>query len=203
MTGDLIQDDTREAYERFRDFLVPLGRPVHCVPGNHDVRYLMQEVLCDDPFRYCAAAEIGNWLVIGIDSCLAGEAGGRVSEAELARLEQELAGTAAPHALVCLHHPPLPVGTKWLDQVGLANGSEFLHVAARSGKVRGALFGHVHQAFDRDFDGMRIVGTPSTCRQFLPGSDDFALDDKPPAYRHIVLGADGTIDTELIWLGND
>ena len=41
VTGDLIHDDSEQAYTRFRDFLLPLRLRVHCVPGNHDVRALI------------------------------------------------------------------------------------------------------------------------------------------------------------------
>ncbi len=102
--------------------------------------------------------------------------------------------------MVCLHHPPLAVGTKWLDQVGLKNGEEFLRSIAQTGKVRCVIFGHVHQEFTGQYDAIRIIGTPSTCRQFKAGSDDFALDDNGPAYRRISLKADGSVENELIWL---
>jgi len=192
-TGDLIQDDTREAYRRFRGHLEPVGLPVLCVPGNHDRRDLMQEELAGEPFRYCAAIPAGDWLVIGIDSCKRGSAGGAVPEAELARVERELAATSTAHALACLHHPPVAVGSTWLDRVGLDNGDELIARLAATGRVRACLFGHVHQAVDETVSGIRIIGTPSTCRQFLPGSDDFALDDRPPAYRRLELLPDGRI----------
>jgi Icc protein len=50
------------------------------------------------------------------------------------------------------------------------------------------------------YEGIRILATPSTCRQFKPGSEKFEVDDKPPAYRHIELGADGEVDTRLVWV---
>jgi Icc protein len=62
------------------------------------------------------------------------------------------------------------------------------------------LFGHAHQAYDGTHNGIRIYGTPSTCRQFRPGSSSFAVDDRPPAYRRLELAADGTFSTELVWL---
>ena len=71
-----------------------------------------------------------------------------------------------------------------------------------STKVRLAIFGHVHQAYDNTHNGIQIVGTPSTCRQFKPHSDEFAVDDRPPAYRRIELFADGHFSTELIWVEN-
>jgi len=199
-TGDLIQDDTREAYRRFREHFEPVGLPVLCVPGNHDRRDLMREELAGGPFRYCAAIPAGDWLVLGIDSCKPGSAGGEVAEAELERMERELAATSARHVLACLHHPPLDVGSAWLDRVGLDNGDALIARLAADGRVRGCLFGHVHQAVDETVDGIRIIGTPSTCRQFLPGSEDFALDDRPPAYRRLELLPDGGIADELVWV---
>ena len=200
MTGDLIQDDTREAYDRLIELMEPLGLPVYCIPGNHDVRELMREALSRRPFHYCDSVVIGNWLITGIDSCVDGDAGGRVSAAELDRLEALLGDTDAEHVMVCLHHPPLPVGSKWLDAVGLHNGADFADLIARAGNVRVAIFGHVHQDFDQEYDSVRIIGTPSTCRQFEPLVDEFALDDNPPGYRRITLYADGSLDSELIWV---
>ena len=35
-TGDIVQDESRAGYERFRASLEPLGVPVYSIPGNHD-----------------------------------------------------------------------------------------------------------------------------------------------------------------------
>ncbi|MDH4047804.1 MAG: metallophosphoesterase [Gammaproteobacteria bacterium] len=200
LTGDLIQDDSRDAYKRVANMFEPLGLPVLCVPGNHDVRKYMKEQLQTPRFRYCAANRYGNWLIVGIDSCVTGQAGGTVGKDEMQRLRNLLGDTDAEHALVCLHHPPLPVGSRWLDTVGLENGDEFLDLLAACGNVRMAIFGHVHQAFDSMHAEVRIVGTPSTCRQFAVMSDEFALDDNPPAYRRLELQGNGSVKTQLIWV---
>mgnify|MGYP001825550014 CR=1 FL=1 len=199
-TGDLIHDDTAEAYGHFAGLLGGLGLPVYCLPGNHDVRGLMQEALSAAPFQYCGSLESGNWLVVSIDSCVTGSAGGHVSAAELDRLDAEIAASKAPHVMVCLHHPPVLMQSRWLDSVGLDNREELLERLTVSGKVRLVLFGHVHQPYDAVHDGMRIVGTPSTCRQFKPRSTLFAVDDNPPAYRRMELLDDGNINNELVWL---
>ncbi len=200
VTGDIIQDDSAAAYDRFRDILTSIGLPVHCVPGNHDVRPLMREALDSPPYHYCQSVRLDNWLVTGIDSCIDNDAGGRISDEELLRLRGILETTDAEHVAVCLHHPPLPLGSRWLDTVGLYNGEAFLDLVAGAGNVRAALFGHVHQPFDVDHRSVRVIGTPSTCAQFLPRSDDFAVDDRPPAYRRITLVKDGSLDAELVWL---
>ncbi len=200
LTGDIIQDDSAEAYVHCRDLLSPLGLPVLCVPGNHDVRYLMRDMLPNPPFSYCDSVATGNWLIVGIDSCSAGRAGGKIAERELRRLEETIAASSAEHVLVCLHHPPVPMRSKWLDTVGLDNGDEFLLRAGSAGRVRAAIFGHVHQDYDASHHGIRLIATPSTCRQFLPRADEFAVDDRPPAYRCIELRPDGSIDLELVWV---
>jgi Icc protein len=203
VTGDLIQDDSAAAYDRFRDIMLPLNLRIHCVPGNHDIRELMQQVCCVPPFSYCAYEEIGEWLLVGLDSCAADDAGGFLTTEELDRLSEIVASSAAKHVMVCLHHPPVPMGSAWLDTVGLRNGEQFLRHAATLNRVRLAVFGHVHQTYDAEHDGIRIIATPSTCRQFLPGSDEFAVDDLPPAYRRITLHRDGRSEHELVWLDDD
>ena len=202
VTGDIIQDDSADAYRHFVDALSQLNLPVHCIPGNHDVRPIMQSHLSAAPFDYCATIECGSWLVVGIDSCVDGHPGGCVSDEELERLDAAIRGSDAMNVLVCLHHPPVEMGSAWLDTVGLDNRALLLSRLAQSGRVRVALFGHVHQAYDEEHGGIRIIGTPSTCRQFLPLSDEFAVDNQPPAYRRIEMLADGSLSTEIVWIDN-
>lgn len=200
VTGDLIQDDSAEAYDRFRDLLLPLKLRIHCIPGNHDIRDFMRPVCCRPPFSYCAYEEIGDWLLVGLDSCIKDDAGGAIASEELDRLSDIVVRSPAKHVLVCLHHPPVPMGSKWLDSVGLRNGDEVLERLRTLGRIRAVAFGHVHQDYDDEYEGIRILATPSTCAQFKPGSDDFAVDDKPPAYRRLTLNADGSVGSELLWV---
>lgn len=199
-TGDIVQDDSAEAYRRFRELLEPVGLPVYCIPGNHDVRRLMKAALSEPPFHYCATAALDNWLLVGLDSCREGYAGGAVSAAEMERLEAGIAESEAEHVLVCMHHPPVRMNSRWLDEVGLENAAELFARLKSLERVRLVLFGHVHQAYEEQHGGVRVIGTPSTCRQFLPASDTFAVDDRPPAYRRVALAADGTFETELVWI---
>ena len=200
VTGDVGQDHTPGAYRRFVGHLKKLDRPVLCVPGNHDDRDLMRQFLEQPPFGYCETLRIGGWSLIGIDSCTEDTAAGKISGAELQRLEDELDAARGSHALIALHHPPLSMQSLWLDRVGLHNSAQFLSVLDNGGNVRGALFGHVHQNFDARHGDIRIIGTPSTCRQFLPRAAEFATDDRAPAWRRITLMPDGEIEDELVWL---
>jgi len=200
ITGDLIQDDSAEAYDRFRELLLPLNMRMHCVPGNHDIRDFMRPICTRPPFSYCATEEVRDWLLVGLDSCIKGDAGGEIAAEEFERLDRIISESTAKHIMVCLHHPPVPMGSTWLDTVKLRNGDKLLQRLQAAKRVRLVVFGHVHQPYDALHDGIQVIGTPSTCSQFKPGSDDFALDDRPPAYRRITLNSDGTCSTELIWV---
>jgi 3',5'-cyclic-AMP phosphodiesterase len=90
--------------------------------------------------------------------------------------------------------------SRWLDSVGLTNAAEFLHTIDRHKNVRAIVWGHVHQAYDSLRKGVRLLATPSTCAQFLPRAESFAVDRRPPAYRTLELRADGSLLTEVVWL---
>lgn len=200
VTGDLVQDDPR-GYALFRDAFAALGKPVWCLPGNHDVRSEMQRELRAAPFEYCGVFDRGAWRIIMLDSCTDHVASGHLAAAELRRLKRELEAAQSQRVLICLHHQPVPMRSRWLDSVGLVNAEEFLTVIDQhEAQVGGIVWGHVHQALDSERRGVRLLATPSTCTQFRPLADEFSLDDKPPAYRRLMLHADGRIDTELLWV---
>jgi Icc protein len=198
VTGDLVQDD-KSGYLRFRSFFGSLAKPVLCIPGNHDEPEAMRSELTGEPFRICGAHTIGEWTFVMLDSYDPGHVGGRLTKNELARLDTALA-QAPKHAMVCLHHHPIVMGSRWLDSVGLAEAQDFWSVIDRHTNVRAVVWGHVHQAFDGKRGDVRLLATPSTGAQFLPKSDRYAVDSAPPAYRSFELHADGGIDSQVHWV---
>lgn len=200
VTGDIADDRSAAAYAHFRDQLRGQGEPVLCLPGNHDRPELMTSLLDSDGFRYCGRAELGGWTIVMLSSHLPGEPSGLVSGAELERLEADLGACAGRPVLVCLHHPPLPVGSAWLDAVGLRNGPELIALIERYAGVRVVLGGHVHQSFDEQRGRVRYLTTPSTCAQFTPRTENCLMDLRPPGYRWLNLQPDGSVDTEVRWL---
>jgi Icc protein len=200
-TGDLVQDDPG-GYVHFRREFAGLGKPVLCLPGNHDDVPAMRAALTGKPFQLDGPFDCGNWRVLLLDSTIAGRTAGALSEASLAQLDRELAQAPDKHVLVCLHHHPVAMHSRWLDTVGLANADAFFSTLRRHANVRALLFGHVHQSLDMMLDGIRILATPSTCSQFRPLSQDFAIDNAPPAYRRLELQVDGSIQTEVVWVSS-
>ncbi len=197
LTGDLVNDDAG-GYATVRELLGNLGKPVWCLPGNHDDGAAMRRELGAAPFEICGHQDLGAWRVILLDSCVPGQAHGRLGAAELARLEAALASAGERHVLIGLHHHPVRMASRWLDSVGLQNAEDFFAITDRYPQVRVVLWGHVHQAFDSRRKGVRLLAVPSTCAQFLPHSDQFSVDPSPPGYRRLTLRSDGTIDTEVL-----
>ncbi len=198
VTGDLVQDD-KSGYLRFRSIFGNSPKPVLCIPGNHDEPEAMARELNGAPFRICGAHEFGAWQFIMLDSYHAGHVGGRLTQTELARLDDTLA-RSDKHAMVCLHHQPVAMGSRWLDGVGLAQPEDLWRVIDAHAHVRAVVWGHVHQAYDGRRGTVRLFATPSTGAQFLPHSDRYAVDTRPPAYRSFELSAEGGIRSEIHWV---
>jgi len=199
VTGDLVQDDVT-GYQHFRRIFGAFNVPVLCIPGNHDEPAALHRELRGKPFVTEGHVDLGNWRIVLLDSCLVGSARGHLTKETLAALDSALSSADEKHTLVCLHHHPVAMSSRWLDQVALDNTAEFFDVIDRHRNVRAIVWGHVHQAYDGLRKGVRLLATPSTCAQFLPRSDDFAVDSRPPAYRTLELRPDGTLVTEVVWV---
>jgi len=197
-TGDIVNDQP-DGYPHFARLLGGLGLPVYCIPGNHDDAAQLRAALPGAPFQVGGHVDIGRWRLILLDSCIPGATRGHVAATELQRLRETLAGSDR-HVMVCLHHHPVGMASHWLDPLGLDNAEELLGLLDAHRQVRVIGFGHVHQCFETRRQGVRMIGTPSTCVQFLPLAERFAVDRRPPAYRRWTLHADGTVDTEVVWV---
>ncbi len=202
LTGDLVHDDAA-GYAALRERFREAGAPVHCLPGNHDAPEQVRRELAEPPFVHEFAARYGAWLVVMLDSTVAGSHHGHLDAQELARLDAALEAEAGVPALVCLHHQPVPHGSRWLDELMLDNAADFFAVLARHHGVRGLAWGHTHQPFEGMHGRVRLMGTPSTCMQFTQNADEFEVDGRPPAYRWLSLEDDGGIETGIEWVDRD
>ncbi len=196
-TGDLVHDASPKGYQRVRDAFSGFGAPVYCLPGNHDVPEVMSRCLSGDGVTSPKQVLHQNWAIFLLDSTIPGEEGGRLGDDELRRLERGLAQHRDHHALICLHHHPVPVGSAWMDRMALEHPERFFGLLERFPNVRGVLWGHVHQAYDATYRDLRLMGSPSTCIQFTPRVDQFGIDNEPPGLRWLELFPDGAIRTGI------
>lgn len=193
-TGDLSQDGSIESYQYLKDLLDKDGKEQFWIPGNHDYRPNMLEVVSENK-EMLPVIKKGNWQFILMDSQVPGSVFGNFSQGQLDMLESALEADASTHTLITMHHHPKPMGCKWLDTQQIRNSQALLDIIAKYDNVRVVLWGHVHQDSDNMVEGVRFISTPSTCVQFTPESSDFDVDKEGPGYRWIELNDDGTIET--------
>lgn len=197
-TGDLVHDESAAGYSRMASALHKLRVPVCYLPGNHDDPQYLQTSFAPLGEAAPARVRLGNWQLMLLDDRLPGQPAGEVPQDQLDQLAYWLVHHPEP-ALIALHHPPVPVGSRWLDAMGLRNGPTLLKLVALHPQVCAIVCGHIHQALDMRVNGVRILAVPSTGRQFLPHSDSFAEDNEAlPGYRRLWLHADGRLETDVV-----
>lgn len=196
-SGDIAQDGSVGAYRYFEHKMAGFACPVFWFAGNHDNRDNMLSVIGDGPAAERTFLSAG-WHLVFLDSSVPGKVYGQLAESELQRLEEALLAHPSEHTLVCLHHHPLDVGSRWLDAIGLRNRDALFAILDRYPQVRGVVWGHVHQELDQYRGNIRLLASPSTCVQFEPRSEQFRVGRQSPGYRWLNLNGDGTIESGVV-----
>lgn len=186
VTGDLTHDEERATYQAVRERLE--GRIDRCriIPGNHDDRALMREVFpeiipAEGPLTF--SLDVGGWRLIGLDSHSPGEVPGRIDDAQIDWLDEQLSDGSDRPAAVFLHHPPVPVNCPWMDRISLQNPEPLLEVLNRYSHLQFVCCGHVHHESEGEIGDAAFYTTPSTGVQFTPEGDEPAFNLNPPGYR--------------------
>ncbi|GAV19276.1 Icc protein [Mariprofundus micogutta] len=198
--GDMAQDESAATYRMVVELMREYDwhAPVMISPGNHANLGILQGNLIPylkSLFSYSDHLQLESWQVITLNTHEKGSVGGYIAEAELIRLERLLSATVDKPTLVALHHHPVPVGSHWMDSIGLRNRDELWEVVDKFPHVKALLCGHIHQLFDTVHHHVRVLGSPSTCIQFTPKRYDFGMDDISPGYRWLKLESDGKLET--------
>jgi Icc protein len=194
-TGDISQDNSEASYQRFFDAVASLGIPQYWIPGNHDEVQIMKQAVSRDNPCFKRSFQLAGWRIVMLNTHVDGKVYGELNAQELRFLEQELIAAGHQHVLICLHHNCLPVDAAWLQNHALVNSDQLLELIDRHPQVRGVVFGHIHQEYERSRNSVKYLGSPSTCIQFHPSNNAFALDHRNPGYRWLELCSDGAIVT--------
>jgi len=175
ITGDLVNSGQADEYRQFNEYLQHFAEfhvPVLFALGNHDAREpfrqtVLGEAASVEPYYYSMTIEGLN--VIVLDSLIPGRVSGQVDETQLAWLDAELAKPMARGHLIAIHHPPVPVTVRLLNQLGLLNADEFASVVRRHPNVLGVLSGHIHYSHVAPFANTISVTTPAVLYTIDPG----------------------------------
>lgn len=197
LTGDLSQDYSIEAYQHLAKKLEKLGKPVYFIPGNHDDSGAMRKVYPTGCMQDARHLVMDHWQLILLDSHIQGKVEGKLSDEQLSYMEKCLRAHPNLFAAVLFHHQPVPVGSAWLDNLGVKNAEQFWSVAEKYPQLNTVFFGHVHQEFDKQIGNIHVYSPPSTCIQFMRNQDEFGLENLPPGYRVVTLHENGKVDTHV------
>ncbi len=188
-SGDIAQFAEPATYRLFLSLVHEyFDGPILCVPGNHDIGDTFRQELPTE------SIDLHGWHIAGIDTHVDDEVGGHVDAAQIGSLTNEIAKDSGP-VLMVGHHAPIEIGTFWLDVHRISGGDELVETLVNNDRIRGYVFGHIHQAFDRTVGETRFLATPATCFQFGSDPKRFSVESTSPGYRWLDLDMQGSIET--------
>jgi Icc protein len=139
-----------------------------------------------------------RWLMVLMDSTEPGMISGSLSQQALEQFDEQLRGSSADFVLIALHHQPVPVNAAWIDRYALETPGLFFNFVDRDSRIRGITWGHVHQDFKTQRNGVALLGAPSTAANSLPHTQRFTPDLAGPCCRWLELSTNGTVETGLL-----
>jgi Icc protein len=190
LSGDLADDGSSAGCARLAEAVARVGAPVLAIPGNHD----LPEVVAAT-WGGADVAEVGRWLVVGVDTTVPGEVHGAVDvPAVTARLD----ALEARPTLLALHHPPISRSTG--DQFRLDGADDLLEALARRPAVRAVVAGHLHDAVDLAApDGLPVLGCPATVVAITHDGDEMEIaPEATTGARVIELHDDGSLTSHIL-----
>ena len=213
ISGDLCQDESWGGYRRLGEILrsellapTPEGMAAAILlSGNHDHPQLLRAALGRQAWiapGIWPLEPAPGWSLLALDSHCAGREGGRLDRLQWTWLEEVLSTPPAEGPLlVALHHPPLAIGDPGFDAMGLEEGERLMALLTASPRVRGVVFGHVHQHWQGNLPGrpeVPVLGCPSTLIGYGPVQPCPLGRAADPGGRLLELGADGEIRHRLL-----
>jgi 3',5'-cyclic AMP phosphodiesterase CpdA len=163
VTGDLTDHGEPEAYGYLKEALSWFDRPLLVLPGNHDLREPMRAAFDTLPATgpLDQVVRVGALSLVLLDTLVEGEPYGRLSEAQLAWLDEALAAEQGRPVLIFLHHPPFATGIAFMDANGLRSPEGVEAVVQRHPHVRLVGCGHVHRSMTALWAGVPCMIAPA------------------------------------------
>jgi Icc protein len=211
-TGDLVNRPTATAYDFFKRILdlktaaslsephrIHYGSlhdfPIYLLPGNHDERTAFFANLF--PGQNGANRLNASFVHQGVRFLLLdwgpGDRG-ELSPELLGFVEQNLLPDEP--AILMMHHNVVPVGAPWLDRF-IAEDIEQFHQILHGKNILAILCGHLHSSYERDWEGIPVLGLRSTAFQFrFEGKPVVAL--QPPHYRLVTIEGDRRLKSRVV-----
>lgn len=191
LTGDIAEDGLQGTYSRVRKLVEPLADGVLAIPGNHDTPEALYRVFPEKE------VQVGNWLILGLNSHWPGHVEGRIAETELQWLRDRLATADTDHVMVAVHHPPhFPCQQ---GHCGMDSASQVSEVLSEHA-VRVVVSGHVHDDYAHQVGRTLYATGPSTCIGFDHDPAGHKASLLPPGAIVYELETEGSVSRHAIYI---
>ncbi len=168
-TGDLTDAGEVVAYGKFRAIVDPaarrLGAEAIWVMGDHDDRSAFRTTLLGQS-PWDAPVDrvhfIDGLRVIALDTSVPGHHYGRLDEAQLDWLADELSVPAPQGTILAMHHPPIPSMLDLAVMVELREQAALAEVLTGT-DVRSIIAGHLHYSTNATFAGIPVSVASASC----------------------------------------
>lgn len=199
----LTPEEYEPSYHLFKRLMERLPCPVHFLIGNHDDRIAYNRVLrTDAPNEHAQHYYSFNYLnhhFVALDSHEPRQAAGLLDSNQLVWLKLDLTLHRDLPTVVFVHHPPWPLGIRWLDAVRLQNGAELMAILSEHARIGWVICGHVHLDQVVQRGRLTMLTTPSTCTQLSKVSQTPKALAGPPAFR-VVDVSDTNLSSRVLCL---
>jgi 3',5'-cyclic AMP phosphodiesterase CpdA len=208
ISGDLTDNGADSEYEAVREIVGRLGLPIHVLPGNHDERGAMRRAFDvggagSEAIGY--AVDVGELRLVALDGTRPGAEAGELDEARLRDLDARLSEAPERPTLLATHHPPIAIGARTWDELGLppADREALAAVLERHPQVRLVAAGHVHRAVVGALAGRPVLVAPSThvATRFDLAYAEIELEPAAPRGFAVPALVDGEIRSHLLPVG--
>lgn len=203
ITGDLADNGDPGAYRILRETLVFPGIPIYALPGNHDHRDRMREILpewcpvtTEDMEPYiCYAQDVGPFQLVAIDTMQPGSHSGHCHPQVATWLERVLAKRPDMPTLLFMHHPPFLTGLGVMDEP--FENQDILAGIIRKNPQTRLCCGHMHRTIMTQWMGCVAMTAPSVSMQIeldlsKSGGDEFRMETPGYLLHHWHEGACNT-----------
>jgi 3',5'-cyclic AMP phosphodiesterase CpdA len=212
-TGDLVERGEPAEYTRLRSIVDRLAMPLYVIPGNHDAREPLARAFADRGYLPQDGGflhyTVEPWPVrlIGLDTLLPGQPGGRLCAERLGWLDARLGEAPRRPTVVFMHHPPFVTGMQAMDEMGLEGKAALADVIRAHPQVERVVCGHVHRPMTRRFAGTVATTCPATAHQLalelVPARRLSVIMEPPACMLHLWLDAEASLVSHVSVIGDE
>lgn len=181
ITGDCCAEaPVQEIYHQLRPRLDALNKPYYLSPGNHDDRSMLRNAFFleghnDAPVKGLVRVNEQDFLFLDTTY-------GELEAEQLTWLEEAV--KLYPQAAIVMHHPPVAMGVRFMDEkYPLRSTGKLLDILTADELPRLVFCGHFHSGRTVCHQNLTVHLCPPTSFFIDPNAGEFRRLDLPPAYQ--------------------